>query len=133
MDDHRTPKEWDDLTDDIITIYGVIRTALSYLPIQIGLAQWNVDWTPPAEIAALGALNHARKELIPPQPISKEHKEMLQGGILDWLTAYDVSGFLWIAADPLEWRANAVEHLIRRAELAIGKVALDLKIAEREE
>ncbi|MFI0406544.1 hypothetical protein [Actinomadura sp. 3N508] len=130
MEDDHAEKRWEDLTDDMITLYGIIRAVLTYLPLPIQLQHFSKEWQPEETIAALHALNRARMELIPPQGLSELHTELLQAAITDWLLGYDLAGFIKLHGDPGGWRLDGLEHVIRRGEFEVGKVALDLGIAD---
>lgn len=129
-DNHAEDKRWDELTDEWLVVYGVIRTVLSYLPLPIRLAHWDTDWEPVQTVTALAAFNRARRELIDAQPLDERHKDLLRKAILDWLLAFDLAAFTRLAGDPGAWRVDGLEHLIRRAEEAAGKVALDLGLGD---
>ncbi|MER6816326.1 hypothetical protein ABT299_44285 [Spirillospora sp. NPDC000708] len=129
-DEHAEAKRWDELTDEIVVVYGVIRYVLSCLPVPIQLAHYSLDWEPREKVAALVALNRARLELIRPQPIEDRHKDLLQQAITDWLLAFDLAGLFPLVGDPIGWRLDALEQLIQRAQFTAGKVALDLGIGD---
>ncbi|WP_141575780.1 hypothetical protein [Actinomadura sp. WMMA1423] len=129
-DDHAESKRWDDLTDQMVTIYGIIRTVLAHLPLPIGLVHWDREWEKEDSVRAIFALNRARMELLDAQPIEQRHKDLLQKAIVDWLLGFDLIAIIAAAGDPGSWRMDGLEHLIRRAELAAGQVALDLDLGE---
>jgi hypothetical protein len=129
-DDHAEPKRWDDLADEMFAVYGIIRAVLACLPLRVGLVHWDREWEPEDSLRAIKALNRTRLELLDAQPIEDPYKELIQKAILDWLLAFDVSAFIALAGDPFGWRTDGLEHLIRRAEQAAGKVALDLDLGE---
>ncbi|MBO2464014.1 hypothetical protein [Actinomadura violacea] len=129
-DEHAEAKRWDELTDEMVVVYGVIRYVLSCLPVRIHLAHYNEDWEPGEAIAALVALNRARLELVRDQPLIELHRDLLQQAITDWLLAFDLAGLFPLVGDPIGWRLDALEHLIQRAQFTAGKVALDLGIGD---
>ncbi|MGI5201597.1 hypothetical protein ACQEU6_08455 [Spirillospora sp. CA-108201] len=129
-DNHAEHKRWDELTDELIAIYGVIRAVLVRLPLPIGLVHLDLGGGPEAVFRALQALNRARLALISDQPLEERHKDLLQQAILDWLLGWDMGSLTGIAKDPVGWRLDGLERLIRQSEYAAGQVALDLDLGE---
>ncbi|WP_141575782.1 hypothetical protein [Actinomadura sp. WMMA1423] len=123
-------KRWVDLYDEMMALYGVIRTVLARLPLPVGLAAWDHRWKNEVLFHALTAFNRVRVELLDAQPIEQRHKDLLHQAVLDWLAAWDFAAVTLETGDPLGWQFDVFEHLIRRAEQAVEQVAHELELGE---
>jgi hypothetical protein len=124
VEDNHPDKRWDELTEHMLVIYGLICHVLKQLPLPIEIPQLDAEWD---AVTAIQALQRTRADLIQAQPIGTVDKGMIERSLLDWLTAYDMGAFIKVAG-PAPWRLDTLDYAFNRIITFMDRVAASLGI-----